>query len=472
MFLFAISYLSIPVFLVLFTFFSAPFVLLSAAALTVLIFCLYRCQYDGQIRDFSLRILVDYWPLLLISIVITYLCVVSPFKIWDWEKHFTVLNTLVESSWPPVITLNEQTWFLRYYLGWYMVPALLAKIFGAQLLTLFMFIWTATGVFTALFLAFNNLQKITHLFIAALVFLFFSGLDIICAYLNDSIPALYPHWPQIWAGWGEIWPALTGIAWVPQHVVGGWVAACLFLYDRNLSVKYSALVISITALWSPFCAIGLIPIAIWAVFKEGYRTAITLPNLLTAPLIAICVGMYLSQGAEQVPFMFVWEHDKFSISSFILFLLFEFSLVLVILYLSRKVDKSLIITLGLSLVFLCLVRFGVLNDLLMRGAIPAICIMSILLVKTLLQSEKQWREIIIAHFLIGALPVAFAFAKGLSSSMGKVDEKMNFKKLTSLYTYEEYPEMTYAYLVETGNAARFFGVTLLRNLQKHSTKGY
>ena len=463
MFTLAIIYLSLPVFLVLFTFFSITFVMLSAFALAVLIFYLYNTHKDSS-SHFNLRMLRDYWPLLLFSVVVTYLCVVSPFKIWDWEKHFTVLNTLVEYSWPPVVNVHEQTWFLRYYLAWYVVPALFTKIFGSQLLTVFMFIWTATGVFTALFLAFKGLCRVSHLFIAVTVFFIFSGLDIIGAWLNGNIPNLYPHWPQIWAGWGEIWPALTGLAWTPQHVIGGWVAACMFLFNRNLAIKYGAVIIALTALWSPFCAIGLIPIAIWAVFKDGYKTAITPQNLLAAPLIALCVGMYLSQGASQVPFMFVWEHEKFSIISFMLFIVFEFLLAIVILYLSRKTDRSLIITLGVFLTALCLVRFGVLNDLLMRGAIPAICIMSVLLVKALLESRKWEKEVIVSYLLVGAFPVVFAFAKGHSTSMGKTDAKMNFKKLTTLYTYEKHPEMTYAYLVEIRNGTKFFGVPLLRNL--------
>ena len=175
MFTFAIAYLSIPVFLVLFTFFSIPFVLLSAIALVVLVFCLYNYLQSGYTKDFRLRFLVKYWPLILISIVVTYLCVVSPFKVWDWEKHFAVLNTLVESSWPPVVKLNEETWFLRYYLGWYIVPALLAKMFGSQLLTAFMFIWTATGVFTTLFLAFSHFRKMHHFLLPRQYFSFSLG---------------------------------------------------------------------------------------------------------------------------------------------------------------------------------------------------------------------------------------------------------------------------------------------------------
>ncbi len=462
MFTFAIAYLSIPVFIILFSFLSMPFVPIIAIALIVLVFCLCRSRYVERGKDFSFQMLVHYWPLLLISLVVTYICVVSPFKIWDWEKHFAVLNTLVESSWPPVVKLNEQTWFLRYYLGWYVVPSLFAKVFESQLLTFFMFIWTATGVFTTLFLAFSYLRKTSHLFIAVSVFFLFSGLDIIGCWLNDYTPSLFPHWPQIWAGWGEIWPALTSIAWAPQHVVGGWVGSCLFLYNRSLAVRYGAVIVAVVSLWSPFCAVGLIPIVTWATIKEGYKTALTPQNLLTAPFIAIPVALYLLQGSGQVPLMFVWEHRDFSIAVFLIFCTLEFALIIGILYPSRKIERSLLITIGFFLFFLCLIRFGILNDLLMRGSISAICILSALVVKVLINSRDKYREVIVVYLIIGALPVVVAFAKGLS--LERVDKKMNFKKLTRLYTYKEHPYMTYSYLVKTGNMVIFFDVPLLRGI--------
>ena len=48
MFLIAILYLIITVFIILFTFFSTPFVVPSAAALIILVFCLYRTYHSGK----------------------------------------------------------------------------------------------------------------------------------------------------------------------------------------------------------------------------------------------------------------------------------------------------------------------------------------------------------------------------------------------------------------------------------------
>ena len=52
----------------------------------------------------------------------------------DWGKHYAILNTLVASPWPPVFSIDPAgpPVALRYYLGWYLPPALLAIIMGTQ----------------------------------------------------------------------------------------------------------------------------------------------------------------------------------------------------------------------------------------------------------------------------------------------------------------------------------------------------
>ena len=176
MFTVAIIYLAIPIFLALFTFFSFPFVILSAAALICLIFCLQKSYYreacNSDIR-LNLTTIVHYWPLLLVSFTIAYLSLAYPINEWDWEKHFAVFDALIKETWPPVIEVKNQIWFLRYYVAWYIVPALVSKIFGSQLLTFAMIFWSVTGLFIALVLAFHNIRKIQYLFIGVLVFFLF-----------------------------------------------------------------------------------------------------------------------------------------------------------------------------------------------------------------------------------------------------------------------------------------------------------
>ena len=472
MFIFGVVYLSIPVFLVLFTFFSAPFVLLSAIALVLLVFCLYKSHYEGSNIDLHVQTLTRYWPLLLVSLTITYLSLAYPFEQADWLKHFSILNALVGESWPPVIEVNEQTWFLRYYAAWHALPALFAKILGLQSLTVAMVIWTATGLFIALVLAFHNIRKTWPLFVGGLVFFFFSGLDIVRVFFQHYVEPVSPIWLNWWDGIGVIFSNLSSIAWVPQHITGTCVATSLFIYNRRLALQYSGAIVVMTALWSPFGAVGLVPAVVWAVFKEGYKPAFSLQNWLITPLLGLSVLLYLTQGAEQVPFMFAWQHHEFALTSFIWFCVIEFLLILGVLYWFEREERALIVILAMFLPLLCLLRLGTHPELCMRGSIPAICIIAILVTNSLLKSLKNggWhREILVVYLVAGAFPVAVAFVKGLS--MERADKKITLEKSVIIIP-EKYPEQwpsvaskyLYQYLVKTKDVAKAFGVPLLREL--------
>ena len=472
MFIFGIVYLAIPVFLVLFAFFSAPFVMISAIALVLLVFCMYKSHYEGNNIDLHLQILYRYWPLLLVSFIIAYLSLAYPFEQADWLKHFAVLNTLIRESWPPIVEINEQTYFLRYYIAWHALPALFAKILGLQSLTAALVIWTTTGLFIALVLAFHNIRKTWHLFVGALVFFFFSGLDIVKLFFQHHVEPINPIWLNWWDGIGLSLSSLSSIAYVPQHITGTCVATSLYIYNRRLALQYSGAIVVMTAMWSPFGAIGLVSAVVWAVLKEGYRLAFSRQNWLITPLLVLPVGLYLAQGAEQIPFMFAWQHPDFSLTNFIWFCVIEFLLILGILYWFEREERTLIIILAIFFLLISLLRWGTHPELLMRGSITAVCIIAILVTQSLLKRLKRggWhQEILVVYLVAGAFPVAAAFVKGLS--MERVDKKITLEK-SFIIIPEKYPEQwpraaskyPYQYIVKTKDVAEAFGVPLLREL--------
>ena len=227
-----------------------------------------------------------------------------------------------------------------------------------------------------------------------------------------------------------------------------------------------------TALWSPFCAVGLIPIITWAAIKEGYKPALSPQNLLVTPLLAFSILLYLTQGAGQVPFQFFWEIPYLTFSVYVLACTAEFLIILGILYRFEPKKRSLIVVLGAFLSLLCLFKGGEHNDLLMRGSMPSICMIAILVANSLMKSLKnrEWhRELLVVYLIIGAFPITVAFVNGLL--MERVNKGITFEKLTSLYTYEEKPYMTFYYLVKTENATKIFGSPFLRNLPKGKEGG-
>ena len=466
MFIFAVAYLSFPVFIILFSFFSTPFVVLSTAALVVLIFCLYRTYQSNS--NWQIKSLVKYWPLLLVSLLAAYFSVVVGFDAPDWKNYFAISNALTNNTWPPVLEVDGQTWFLRYYLSWFVPSSLLAKIFGLQVITPAMFVWQAVGIFIALLLMFQNLHKAKHLLLATLVFFLFSGLDIVGALLINShhIKYVTPAWIITWAGTNlfVILSNLTVLQHSPHHAVVAYLTAALFFVNRKSALQYGAVLLVITAMWSPFCAIGLLPIVVVSLYKEGWRIAFSPQNLLAAPLLAVPIVLYLLQGAQQIPHMFVWQHTNFYFPFFILFCVLEFLLILTIFYHRIEQERVLVATIAIFLTLLCTYNIGLYADLLVRAAMPAVVIMSILMFKAMLLS-KGWRlDILIAYMIIGAIPAVVAFTNGASTPISQVHRNATFEQYLDERAAKDRDVHRSQNLVDV-NLARYIGsVPLLRGL--------
>src|SRR3569833_897854 len=66
---------------------------------------------------------------------------------YDWYKHYSVVNFLAQHPWPPagyVDGVGNAT--LRYYAGWYLVPAAVVKLAGAHFLHVAVLTWSTLGL--------------------------------------------------------------------------------------------------------------------------------------------------------------------------------------------------------------------------------------------------------------------------------------------------------------------------------------
>ena len=466
MFFIALVYLSAPIFIILFTFFSNPFVVMSACALTLLIFCLHKSWRKD--RD-AFRVGVDfkrYWLLLLVSGLIVWLATFSPLlpEHFDWYKHYAILNTLIHNTWPPTTEYGGETMLLRFYMGYYIIPSLLAKLISYQILPYAMFFWTWIGVSLTLLLAFQNLQKPWYILsAAALLFIFF----------NPDITGLIE---DIANERGAILSNRIGITWVPHHAIAGWLGASLFLSNRHIAIRYVAIILVFVAIWSPFAAIGLIPFAVWALIKERVDLSFFLV-VLAAILIAAPIFLYITQGASDIPFAYVWQLDGFSFFRLTIFLILKFLLLSCMLIYKNHDNRSLIIICCFFLAMMCFVSFGELNDLLMRGSIPIVALLAIVAIRKILDSTSSQlqKELLIFYLLIGAVPQMVLFVKSVSNArhenlsevgfyhhevLGQPDEKSSFQ-----IRYGIDRSQVSQYLVPVNEAKQVIGVPVMRNLK-------
>ena len=246
---------------------------------------------------------------------------------FDWIKHRAILLDLARNTWPVYLPAWAQSLsafipgegdveglLLRYYLGYYMVPGLAGKWFGVEALNWAVPLWTWSGValmllmFTRGFLGWRAVA-------AATILIFFSGMDIVSVAVFEGLDWLdfrlsLDGWPRVGFGrdfleWNRYWEIkvqflshMVGMMWVPQHFIAGALYALLLvqLRQHRRFLAVSGVVVGVSLFWSPFVAVGLLPLVAVLLKENGVRPFLRWQNLLLGLPLAVLVVTYLASG--------------------------------------------------------------------------------------------------------------------------------------------------------------------------------
>lgn len=344
----------------------------------------------------------------------------------DYDKHNLIFHDLITRP-HPVVYENAAYGdpLLCYYLAYYLPTALAAKLAGGVALARwYSLVWGWLG----LYLAFRWLHRLfaPHGAWVAGGFLTVSGLDLavrnfwIWQELLDGSASRYLREYVLALGRG---PALkfyvpphlvfsngltqtqlnmpapfTQFQWAPQHALGAWLAASLVVSEvqEKKSGRWLGLIAAATLLWTPFGAVGLVPLLVWAATRVTWRTFLSWENGLGVALTAVSGIYFLAHGPQQYAgFLFLNLQNG---GDWLLYLVFMLAHVGVFATLLFWADRRfgilgdwraglLAATLGLlvsSLVFL-----GKYNDFLMRVSLPSKWLLTALL---LYATAELWRR--------------------------------------------------------------------------------
>jgi hypothetical protein len=373
----AVLYLSLPL-LLFFAFFTKLWIAVPALSTIVVVLNRVRPRADYR-RIFAQG---PNTPVLLICGVISALFLwvcgyAEPFgRTFDWLKHFALINELAQHSWPPIN--DESRTFLRYSLGYYLVPGAFTALFGIRWIEWSVFLQTWTGLFLLLALLQHKIRPAQPtLFV--ILFLLFSGLDLIgwLIYGRESSILAHKEW---WTGSNFAYEGhATLFIWVPQHALAGMIGLALLLPGRaeGARAQYLGLLGAAVLFWSPFAALGLAPFALATALRIGRTALLDWGNLLCALLLGVPLVGYLMAGAASIPHSFNWDHPGFSWVIYVKFITLEVGVYLIALRLCgwRHLQYPAIVI--VTLLLLPLYRIGVFNDLTMRACIPAIMLIAI-----------------------------------------------------------------------------------------------
>ena len=366
----------------------------------------------------------------------------------DWIKHNAILKDLVERPWPVIYQLGGQNLPLVYYFAYYLPAAAVGKLGGWYLASQVLFAWSLMGLVMATlwFLVLN--RHITFTGIA--LFVLFSGLDVIGELITRWVVApirpevmsilKWDHIEQWSIGW-QYSSNATLLFWVPHQALAGWIATGVFLYNmlNSRQEKYGFFIVGLTALWSPFVTIGLLPYVLADFLLEAgslparIRSHFSWPDLCGLGLLAIAGLYYSAKFVTISPWLSGSIPQGFSLSFtadtgakvigfalIIVFCLLEFGLYsFFIIRATRKWDtkaRGAFITTLVCLSLMPFYRFGGVNDFVMRASIPALFVLAVFLGRTLFGHSLTGikRIVLIALVSLGSVTALIEFHRHIS----------------------------------------------------------
>lgn len=348
-----------------------------------------------------------------------------------WDNHYrnAILNDLINYSWPVIYPETGNA--LVYYLMHWIVPAIFGKIFGNLGGRIALFVWTYIGLIIIYLLLVHIIKADTKnkLWTVAIVFVIWGGLDNI----GWSIMDVFGQHNYV-LGSGEGWLDLvtgqypyayqyssnnTLLSWVYNQAIVPWMIVLLFLENRN--VQIFAFLGLIMLPYGPIPFIGFVAILIiYAVpiyinkiktkqYFEMIKETFSIENvsaILTVFPIFLMFYKCNENVGEDMSFLGFYvplsEYGLKRILILVLFYVLEFGIYSCIVYKKYKNDKLYYI-INVSLILIPIFRIGTGRDFCMRGSVPALLILMIMVLKYIFDTNYKNKAIITIVLTIAAL---------------------------------------------------------------------
>ena len=332
---------------------------------------------------------------------------------YDYEKHSAVIQDLCRYSWPVIYSDAETPSILTYYVGSYLFPALVGKLFASRIvaeLALGLVSWLAIMLLFMNILFLVDAQTEKQQIWAIVIYLGFYGLLIPLQTLffpiNEDVQWGYRHWYTVR---GLAYRAsMCDIKWVWEQYIIPALGLVMFYRFREQRRLYAvwALPALICGTWS-FIAILLYVVADYIFSsiqdRKFYWDVFSWQNILCALIGLVMVfyfaGSMSSEKSDEVTFHFMtgW---KFYLRDYIPFCLFMFAFYYWLIWKHVEHDHFFYITLGI-LIVIPLFRAGYFNDWCMYTSMLPLFMLNIYCIRFLLDPEvkknvhKKWVTLIV-----------------------------------------------------------------------------
>ncbi len=323
-----------------------------------------------------------------ISFIITGLTGISgySYQLYDYWAENAKFYDLYKSNWP--LYFEEVDRYACYYFGYYLVPAFISKILG-ELSLLTLFIWSWAGIFVLItWIYFLTNKKFINIFIVLSIGGVSGNLKWLLAKLK-GVEIIYTSE----VGPAIITPLFQQLRWAPNQVIPCLITTSILLYSLFWENKYHKAFFSICLcfIWCIFPTLLLFilfaVISFYYLFKDGFN-AYFKNNTLTfflCLLFMIPIAIYFSSSnGDAVHHSFLQvQRPRSAIAKLIIDIGADLIMLFIGCLTLRKIVNKPFYFLALAGIFFIFLlrtyRFGVQNDLFMRGQIPLLFIVGVFL---------------------------------------------------------------------------------------------
>ena len=442
-FILSMAYLVVPVVVFFFGWLKLHYAIIAALLLGGAFFLSSRDSindYKGnKLSEITMDIPVAFiLVLIVLSLLLTVTFDIGEF-VWGTTDHAfrrAIYRDLVDKSWPVVYDLTKQTNpvvnnFLpdvnvgfSYYFAFWMIPALIGKIFGFFIGNISLVLWSALGIFLTMLGMALFIKRASYAVVFSYVF--FSGLDIIPYLYFQSVGTKEWMWLEGYTQHIVYISNINDLLNVFNQCIPCWLIVILLMLSRNN--RSVGLIGALTFAYSPWATIGMVPIAVYMLFKKDYegcnnklllKNVFSLTNIVPAVVMLLIFAPFYMANSNATSISGSTLSFYGSVPAFLGGYLFTIlvELVPIGILLFKDYRKSILfwVTMG-TLLVMPFYKISGQNDLTMRGSMPEFFVLTVMLASVISnyifknKNSKAPRTSVQSLTMIGAVILLIAMS--------------------------------------------------------------
>ena len=332
----------------------------------------------------------------------------------DWNNKSVLMSDLMRREWP--VSYDDHL-ILNYYFALYLPASVVGRLAGWNAAELFLYLEVLVGAVLSLTWLYSFAGEFGMLAVA--LFIGFGGLDLVGYMLVNRRAPQMGVGIEWWSSEFQFSGTTTLLFWVPQHSLPAWIATSLMLDEgaRFRRVAYAGLFAALSLLWSPFVALGLLPIGIAMLFVADRETIPSFANFVFLPAMAALAYVFYAPHKSGGHFdsassFWIAQFSAMSLARMAVFYALEIGIYALFVAVSWKSLErhwhtfAIIIGIALPICLLIPERVGH-GGFMMRSSIPSLFLLFLLMLHVLATAPRRAVRFALASCLLLGMGSAF-----------------------------------------------------------------